>query len=932
LIRRADHNRGHTIIKVDAKKFCCRLSPKTGTQSSTNYAQDTARCNETKSVLVVWFVLLFVVLPLPVPADEVSVDKLIQFNVPEQRVDLALTQFAEQANITLLFPPDEMGELMSNELVGVYSVSEGANILLAATGLIPTFNKKLVLNIVLDRNKDNAETDMNNRKTTRGGLLGAVLSLFVTSGTQAEESAQVASSEQVIEEIVVTATKRDTSLQETTIAVTAITAEELFRGGIESAEDFARLTPGVALVNERNFGRWSIRGLNTDAGTSSSFQQRNATVYVDDIPVTQNSDFTIDLRLYDLERVEVLRGPQGTTFGSGSLAGAIRYITKKPDTSAFDASIAVDVASTSGGGIRQRYTGMVNVPLTDTLALRVVGAVRDEEGYVDNLGAFDRPGEKNADYYDYEAYRASLRWEPTDNLTATLMVMRDENESTVQGSNQAPGLGLYKRANIVNNPFELQVDIANLIVEYEFDRATLVSSTSWTGTDLEYDLELDGFIGFSDTFMPLPFSQKADQESFIQEIRLVSRSDGPLSWIVGAYYSDYEFDHIFPLHTTETFLDSQGVSYGGLPGPGPVLSSGMVTIDHPVGRTESEELALFGELNYQFTETLDLTVGVRYARHEFYNGNTLPGSYTTNGFDVVFGGGGEAVVVPPAAPTEGSTGKEYATTPKVSLRWRPTDSSTYYATVSKGYRRPHVNILVDSNIDPNDPFAIPPTVDEDTVWSYELGAKTQWLEGRLQANVAAYFIDWEDMQVLANRPSDGLGFISNAGDAESKGIEAELVFVPTERLALGLNLTMLDAEIVSIDQSDAITIGAVKGAELSSPDSKYSGFARYTWPMKGGNEVYARIDFQYAEGFYNGMPNVPGSITQDPNSYFAKTDSMKNVNLQVGWESEKLTVVLYGENILDNDDYIQKNIDNFVEAIYGTLRPRTIGLRLNWHY
>lgn len=876
-------------------------------------------------------VLTIVLLVAPMSA-VASQSRSVEFNLSMQSLSTSLKEVANRFDLKIAFFSADVSGVDAPPLVGTFSASQAFEVLLRGTALEYEYVNSSSL-VIRKRQTfpTNEENEMKQPRPFLNRVGAAVTGFLLGGGAMAGEATGGEISAEVIDEIIVTATRRDSSLQEAPVAITAFTAEQMLRGGIESAEDFARLTPGVALVNERNFGRWSIRGLNTDAGTSSSFQQRNATVYVDDIPITQNSDFTIDLRLYDLERVEVLRGPQGTTFGSGSLAGAVRYITKKPDTSGFDASFAVDVGSTNGGGLRQRYTGMVNVPLADTLALRVVGAVRDEEGYVDNLGAFDRPGDKDADYYDYGAVRASLRWEPTDDLTTTLMVMHDENESTVQGSNQAPGLGLYRRANIVNNPLELQVDIANLTVEYEFDWATLVSSTSWTETDLEYDLELDGFIGFSDTFMPLPFSQKADQESFIQEVRLVSRSDGPLSWIVGAYYSDFEFDHVFALGTTETFLDSQGVGYSSLPGPYPVLSPGFVTIDYPVGLSESEELAVFGELNYQFTETLDLTAGVRFARHKFYNGNTLPGSYTTNAFDVIFGGGGEAVVVPPAEPAEGSTGNKYATTPKVSLRWRPTDSKTYYVTVSKGYRRPHVNILVDSNIDPNDPFVIPPTVDEDTVWSYELGAKTQWLDGRLQANVAAYFIEWEDMQVLANRPSDGLGFISNAGSAESKGIEAELVFVPTDKLVLGLNLTILDAEIVSIDQSDAITIGAVKGAELSSPDSKYSAFARYSWPMQAGNEVYARVDFQYAEGFYNGMPNTPGSITQDPNPYFAKTDSMKNLNLQFGWESEKLSVVLYGENVLDNDDYIQKNIDNFVEAIYGTLRPRTIGLRLNWH-
>ena len=208
--------------------------------------------------------------------------------------------------------------------------------------------------------------------------------------------------------------------------------------------------------------------------------------------------------------------------------------------------------------------------------------------------------------------------------------------------------------------------------------------------------------------------------------------------------------------------------------------------------------------------------------------------------------------------------------------------------------------------------------------------KNEWLDGRLQTNIAAYFIVWDDIQISATRTSDSLPFTTNAGDAESMGIEAELLAWPTDALQLGFNITVADSEIVSLDQEDAITSGAVKGASLAAPDFQASGFAQYNWDLANGQNVYARVDVQYIGEYANGMPNIPGSATQAPNPNFEEIPSYTNVNAQLGWESERMTVSLYGENILNNDEYRTINPANSTTHRYRTLRPRTFGLRLDW--
>ena len=202
----------------------------------------------------------------------------------------------------------------------------------------------------------------------------------------------------------------------------------------------------------------------------------------------------------------------------------------------------------------------------------------------------------------------------------------------------------------------------------------------------------------------------------------------------------------------------------------------------------------------------------------------------------------------------------------------------------------------------------------------------------MQANLAVYFIDWEGIQVGANRTSDNHPYLLNAGNAEGKGFEAELLAWPSDNLELGLNLTFAETEIASLSQLEAEVSGYVQGARLPGPETKVSGFAQYTWGLNNGSSLYARADIQSVGDYPNVAPNIPGSATQAPNPLFEYTDSYDNVNAQIGWQRDKLSVVLYGENILDNDDLIVKAPDGAVPNRYGTLRPRTFGLRLDWKY
>ena len=911
---------------------CTRHSRKSHSGSSSK----RARINRSAAVDVGTRLLLSLILlgfGSAVLAQQ-EIEQEFEFDIPPQAVHTALTEFAEQADLTLVFPDEVVLKKSANTLIGKYTLQEGIDILLAGTGLTPMFSDHIVLSISAGQQLTNKGNTMNkNKKAPLLKRLGTAIAaaIFATSGGAAiaADDATADSNEAVIEEIVVTATRRDTSLQDTASAITAFTTEDLYRQGIENFDDFAAQTPGVLLTGPKSFQKFVIRGIQTSSQVGGPGDQNPVTVYYDEVPVTSFAILTPDVRLYDVERVEVLRGPQGTSFDSGSLSGAVRVITKKANLDGFDASVRVEGASTDGGGIRQRYSGMVNVPLSDSAALRLVGYVRDEEGFIDNVGAFGQPGEKDFQEPEEWGARASLRWQPIERSALTFSVMHDDLEhgGAVQGANPALGLGDYTAAtNKLERDGWLENDHVNLTFEYDFTWAQLVSSSTWAMSEYYWDVDLDGVdVGF-----PFHFDEPQDQDAFVQELRLVSSHGGKVEWLAGLFYLNRQTDSLGSIHTSPAFLDSVGVDYSGLPQPRRLASVSMDVQDRDI---ENNEAAIFAELTYRFTETLSLTAGVRYTEFEFDQQITAEGN-TTDVIPLITGGSGGVATWTPDAPFRISTGRQSATTTKFSINWQPNDDQTFYFTAAQGFRRPHPNAqaLLPNTVDPTDPNVIPLAADADELWNYELGAKTRWLNGRLQANVAAYFIDWADIQVGLTRASDTVPYTGNSGDVESKGIEAELLYWPTANLQLGLNLTFASSEIVSLTQAQAVESGEVLGAKLSAPERQVSGFGQYTWPLGSGGAIYGRVDVQHVGEYPNRPPNISGSPTQAPHPNFQYTDAYENVNLQVGWETDKYTLALFGENVLNNDDTIFMRTSSASLNRFRTLRPRTIGLRADWYF
>jgi outer membrane receptor protein involved in Fe transport len=722
-------------------------------------------------------------------------------------------------------------------------------------------------------------------------------------------------------DVIVTATRRSERLQDVPMSVTAFSQEQLTQKGIVGFEGIARETPGVVL-DQRSANNLSVttRGISTNgyqAGLQSS-----TTVYLDELPLTTiGNSVTLDPNLYDIERVEFLRGPQGTLFGSGSLSGALRILTKAPDLTRVDASVLADLGVTpDGGGIRQRYNGMVNLPLaSDTLALRVVGFYRHEEGYIDNVGT----GVKNANTLTDWGGRASLLWKPSDSLSVRLTGIY-ENSHPQDASLTSPSLGDRKRYTTIPDLYTSKTQLYSATIDYNMSFAHLTSSTSYGYQDGLFDVDLTGTFASAtvpiDKAIPFYLFDHGIWKTFVQETRLASHPGGRFDWTVGGYYLHRDSWLDGRETSTPAYLAAHGIT--GLP------ADGTFTTFPSDSRTY--ELAGFADLTWHATSQLSVSGGVRYGT---YGGTvqTFPGFNSAYFTYALFGISGPLAQVPSAATTTKFPSASKASW-KASITYEPSRDLTFYGTVSTGYRTPVYNARAGSvsTVDPTD-LVIPAGAGSDNLTNYEVGAKGRFLGGKLTANLAAYYIDWRNIQVQANRQSDSIQFATNIAGAVSKGIEAEITLTPMRGLTFGLNGSVNDSKVTDITAQQAAISGAVKGARLAAPHLQGAFFGSYGYDLGSGASGFTSFQIEHVGSFPNGFPNTPGKPTV-PSALYAPSDTYTYVNVQTGIRIGKFSTTFYVENLGNSRATTYVHPESFVYSRYAILRPRTIGVRVGYGF
>ncbi len=725
-------------------------------------------------------------------------------------------------------------------------------------------------------------------------------------------------------DIVVTATRREERIQDVPISVTAFQQEQLTEKGIVGFEGIARETPGVILNRPtQNFNNFTARGIATN-GYNANLQSSVA-VYIDELPVSTIGNTTVvDPNLFDVERVEFLRGPQGTLFGSGSLSGAMRILTKSPDLNKLDASALVDLGLTGSDSLRQRYNGMVNIPLVDDkLAVRAVGFYRHEEGYLDNVGT----GVHNSNTLVDFGGRIITLWRPTDRLSIRLLASYEDSDPK-DSSLTDPSLGREKRVSDQPDRFTGKQTIFNATLEYEFDFAKLTSSSTYSDFDQRFWADLAGTFPASPIYPGAPIAFGLDANAydkvFVQETRLASTFDGPFEFVVGGFYLNRRRDVDYFYRSSPEFLAERGLA--GLPDQ---------YFQKQYTHSISKELAGFGELTYRFSNKFWVTGGMRYGRISA-QAFTEEGGYlaTAGGLNyytyALLGIPTTFNTFTPYAATEGVKAKGSKPSWKASATFKPSDALTTYATFSTGFRAPIVNAFAGraSLVDPND-IVIPNGASSDDLKSYELGAKGRFLNGLVTINAAAYLIDWSNIQAQANRVSDSVQFATNIGAARSKGFEVEMGIIPARDVFIGFNVAYNDSKITKLSAEEAAISGAVPGHRLSAPRLQGAMYMAYGFDLAADMKGTLAVNAQYVGGYNSSFPNTPGNPSLRL-ATFGETDEYVNTNASFGVKRGPLSAQIYVENIFDDHSVIYIHPEAFFVSRAGTLRPRTVGIRLGY--
>ena len=634
--------------------------------------------------------------------------------------------------------------------------------------------------------------------------------------------------------------------------------------------------PGVNFSsNGTNSGSYSIRGVSTSSSVVNT--QSPVALYIDDINVLDPSypKVTTNLRLFDVSRVEVLEGPQGTLFGSGALGGAIRVITNKPDASGYAGEMQATVESVQDGGVGYDLNGMVNIPLVaDQLALRVVGYYQHAAGWVDNTAT----GQSNVNHAISAGGRVELGWYPTDDLhlVATALFENDRPHDSAYSFYSSRA---YQWDGVVRNTNYNRTNIYSLTGDYDLHWAKLTSITTYA------DRKEAALADFTPTVLallgvaiPSPIVDAGPSKTVSQEVRLASPDSGRFRWMIGGLYND----------NRRTVLETVTI-----PGSHLLLGGTSDAVSIANTSTDIREEAVYGEVSYDILPNLTATVGARYFIDDLKTHQSIAGS----------------LQVPSTAANKAH---ESALTPRFNLSYKITPTNMVYFQAAEGYRVGQVNTALS---DPISGQKIPAASGPDRLWNYELGAKNTFLDGRLLVNVSVYHIDWSDIQLDQQTIPAGIYYIANAGKAHIDGAELQLDYHPTREWSFGGSLSLLNSKL---DEVNA-TVTALKGDTLpgSAPVS-VSGYVQLTEPVGDDATVFGRVDAKYGGKQYADLVNSTSLV------YGRATDI--NLRAGVSWRSYTLTAFI--QNVANGDAKVSAFPASAVPVAIRQ-QPRTFGLTVN---
>jgi outer membrane receptor protein involved in Fe transport len=731
-------------------------------------------------------------------------------------------------------------------------------------------------------------------------LASAVALILAAASAGAQDTASLG-------EVVVTAQKRAENVRNVPASVSVVGQEQLENFHVTQLSDVAGYVPGLQVTSNGTPGQQfiSLRGI---APISPG---ANVGTYVDETPLGSSSifqrevQFQLDLLPYDVERLEVLRGPQGTLYGAGSMGGLLKYVTRAPNLSDYEFRAGGGISDVEGADdLGSILRVSANLPLVEgRFALRASYALNDNPGYIDN----DQQDIEDINDGDQESARLAMLWQLNDAISLQLTGMMqkidfDNNASVALDPATFEPLDTeFGNVLTFDEPFEKEIDYYAATVTWDFGAAEFVSATGYSDVSTDQRQDATFAIGGVPVGLGAPagisfFDLGLDLKRITQEFRLTSATDSDFQWQVGAFYSEED------AHNSQLIrlLTADGAPYpdilfdhDGDPGTPGIL----VDVD-PVAEltlpTDYTELAFFGNASYRFTDRFELGAGIRYASND------------QDFWQIVTDG-----ILIPIGVTRGTSDEDVFTwmlTPK----WQLNEDSMLYLRVATGYQPGGPNVALPG---------VPPTVDSSSLTNYELGLKSSLANDRVQLDVALFYIDWDDIQITDN---DGVtSWLINGGTAESQGVEIATMFDATEQLKLGFNATYTDATVTN----DVASLGGVAGDRLPYvPELSLSATADYFFPLGSDWEGRVGGGYRWLDDRSTGLESNAGAF---------ELDSYGVVDLNADAGNANWTFRAYVKNVAD-----ERNYSNIGTGIGGTtphlgatpIQPRTYGLEVDYRF
>lgn len=783
------------------------------------------------------------------------------------------------------------------------------------------------------------------KKTTLSASIAAAL---LVSGHSAFAQNQAGEAEEnlLMEEIVVTATRRESTVVEIPYNISAISGDFIERSKIMTTGELLRGVPGANVIdygarNAGNVNTIRIRGLAVDSNINVDIALSAVppvSTYINDTPVYAN------MILKDLERVEVLRGPQGTLYGSGSLGGTVRYLTRRPVLGEFEGRLEGSISQTSGSeGYNWDADVVLNFPMGETFAARIVAGRIDYDGIIDLPNAYVLDGQgfpvapdgileetavyervEDVDTVEITYARAALLWQPNDTFDAVLTYSYQEDEvggrmmPTDGNDGWGDPYGRYESGSVQREPSSREVDVLSLEMNLDLGFATLTSSTSGYDHSGESISENTGFSAqngwLGDYYYNYPRPMHSGErsysdEAFIQELRLVSNTDGAVDWIIGAFYRDQD-TRSSQINYLRNFYNWAWTSWDCC-----VVGDD----DFRYNREENfKDKAVFGELTWNVTDSFRLTGGLRYFDLDYEN-DTFMGVGLYESFSI-----NEEVSF---------DGSDSDTLFKFNAAWDFRENAMLYGTISEGFRRGGTNAVPLSGVFAESPAWL--RYGPDYTTNYEIGIKGTGNNSFY--NVSLFYVDWEDIQLNTSTTYWGFYAAQNGSDAHTQGIEIEYdkFFGENWHMNLGYSYTKgeLDADMWSADD---IYIVAPKGQKLPGlAEHTLNAMVEHIWELDGGMQWVNRISAYYQSETENAI-STSARFAQELGS-FSIWDF--NSSLMFGdW-----TVGLFVKNLFNEEGVVGVYKEEYMgtspeQNYYGNgaknviARPRTIGLMASWDF